>query len=81
MCDKKAYDSYNEAKEALKCIKRSAKKRSKIPTRAYRCEECGQYHLTSISHPNKRKLKNKRNNSFECKKKKNKDFVIIKNNS
>lgn len=52
MCDKRTYETYNEAAKALSLVvvgrqwknRRLAKKK---PKRAYKCELCNKYHLTS----------------------------------
>lgn len=71
MCEKKAFPSRRDAQHAIKSIKRSRVEREKKPHRAYRCEECGQYHLTSkhnygvhfddeVTHQKKKYLKKKK---------------------
>ena len=54
MCDKVTYESFNEAKRALSGFKKGraygkSKRRlaTKKPKRAYKCEMCGKYHITS----------------------------------
>lgn len=52
MCDKKSYDTYYEAEKVLSMVRtgRTYKYRrlaTKKPKRVYKCEECGNYHLTS----------------------------------
>ena len=46
-CHKQAYPSERAAKEYMKRIRRNSS-RSHIPVRAYKCSECGQFHLTSL---------------------------------
>lgn len=48
--DKVAYFSKNDAKARLKELKNEARKRgytNSVPQRVYKCEVCGNYHLTS----------------------------------
>lgn len=52
MCDKVTYESFGEAQKALLGFKKGRnysrrKTSSKKPKRAYKCEICGKYHLTS----------------------------------
>lgn len=46
MCDKKGFASHREAKETMNYIKK-ARNKNKIPKRVYKCEICGEFHLTS----------------------------------
>lgn len=59
MCHKVSYDSYREASKVASSFRRRRRynktgqrmKRSKhaeIPNRAYRCPECGKYHITHL---------------------------------
>lgn len=48
-CDKIIYFSEKEAKSHINKIKKMAQKHKK-PVRAYECEKCGLWHLTSISY-------------------------------
>lgn len=61
MCEKLCFDSYPEAEKVIitaKSIRRRSSNRhraQKIPVRAYKCPECGKYHLTSKKKVNKTK--------------------------
>lgn len=56
--NKKRYPSQRKAAEAMNIIKHNSP-RSIIPRRAYHCDECGDWHLTSISQRQKSIFKNK----------------------
>lgn len=52
MCDKTTYQSFFEAEKALSGFKKGRsyhgrRVATKKPKRAYKCEVCGLYHLTS----------------------------------
>lgn len=53
MCDKVIY-SYRAAHEKLNDARKARHPGKKIPKRAYYCEECGGWHLTSMAHYGKR---------------------------
>lgn len=53
MCGKKTYATFFEAEKALSTFKKgrtygSRKIATKKPKRAYKCDVCGEYHLTSM---------------------------------
>ena len=47
-CKKVSFDSKEDANRRVKEIDLE-EKRDKNPIRSYRCEQCGQWHLTSVS--------------------------------
>lgn len=51
-CDKVSYESFAEAEKAVKGFKKGRhhhrKFATKKPKRAYKCEICGMYHITSM---------------------------------
>lgn len=52
MCEKTTYKSFSEAEKALSGFKKGRsytgrRKATKKPKRAYKCEVCGDYHITS----------------------------------
>lgn len=47
-CTKNAYFTLKEAKAHLKWILAHSTCREKLPTRAYKCPNCGMYHLTAL---------------------------------
>lgn len=50
MCEKVAYPSQREANEVINSFHKShlrGRTGKKIPCRAYRCPDCGMWHLTS----------------------------------
>ena len=51
MCDKIGYSSEREARTVLNIFRRNRKASygKKIPKRAYYCEQCGMWHLTSLA--------------------------------
>jgi len=59
-CHKQAYFSLKEAKEHLAWIITHSVCREKLPTRAYKCSNCGMYHLTALSTWNEPKKAHKK---------------------
>lgn len=59
MCEKKTFDSFDEAQKFLSTFKsgrtKHRKSATKKPKRAYKCEFCGFYHVTSMKKKQKRK--------------------------
>jgi len=47
-CRKISYFTLKEAKEHLAWIIKKSTCREKLPTRAYKCPNCGMYHLTAL---------------------------------
>lgn len=54
-CKKRSYSSYERAKGAISRI--NPLRRGHLPNKAYKCEKCGQYHLTK-GYVNKEHRKN-----------------------
>jgi hypothetical protein len=44
-CDKRAFDTENDAKEAMNRV--SERPTGQVPIRVYRCPNCRKYHYTS----------------------------------
>ena len=62
-CSKRSYFTLKEAKRHLAWIIKHSTFREKLPTRAYKCPNCGMYHLTALSNwhePKKVQAKAKR---------------------
>ncbi len=60
MCEKTTYLSFFEAEKALSGFKKGRnytrrKSATKTPKRAYKCEMCNQYHITSQKKKHKEK--------------------------
>lgn len=51
LCSKRGYLSQREAIAALRWIKRHSRASNRRPVRAYRCDDCGCWHLTSSYKP------------------------------
>jgi len=73
-CDKETYNTYQLALAALKgLIKRGLKK-----LKAYKCKDCGCYHLASVNDHTKKIGYRPQNGGKVIKKKRNKSFHPIK---
>lgn len=59
-CGKVKYANKADANTVIKTLKRKSR-RSKIPSRAYFCTDCGGWHLTSKPKVRHVKLKRKKN--------------------
>lgn len=59
-CHKKGYDSLKGAQQHLAWIKKKSISARKLPNRAYKCPDCGQYHLTSLKNWNEYPKKKKK---------------------
>lgn len=58
MCDKKSFVSYESAIQSARHIRKmqhfGSQNQKRIPKRAYKCPECGMFHLTSCKGKSKR---------------------------
>lgn len=58
-CRKRSYFTLKEAKKHLAWITEHSTCREKLPKRAYKCTNCGMYHLTALRTWNEPKTKAK----------------------
>ena len=52
---KTCYSSHRKAHTAIRLLKRGSGTRSDLPNRAYHCDDCGFWHITSLPSYNKDK--------------------------
>lgn len=50
VCHKRCFDSYSKAMEEIRRQHNTKKKHHNICSRAYQCDKCGYWHLTSHAH-------------------------------
>lgn len=48
-CKKKAFDSKFDAIKRIQEIQKEESSKNKKPVRAYKCKDCGKFHLTSMA--------------------------------
>lgn len=57
-CDKLSFDTFSEAQHVVNIAqgrKTNRHRANKIPKRAYKCPDCGKFHLTSKKNKNYKK--------------------------
>jgi hypothetical protein len=62
MCEKLSFDSFFEANKVINSASKIGRTKNrhracKKPKRAYKCEVCGKYHLTSLKKIGKKKVR------------------------
>ncbi len=77
-CSKAAFETKQEANARISGIKGSAHNGSNILTKAYKCEFCGKWHLTSKDSRSRRAKKEMKYSNKPLKYKKYKSEVYIK---